>query len=102
MGLILKNEPLARTDIAFQAPTQLKFGVGKVATLGQELQIEDDLGDLTNVVVITDAALTRLGVVDRVRAGLEGSPYEIRAVFDDVPSDSDVRVVEAAARTLTE
>ena len=102
MGLILKNEPLARTDIAFQAPTQLKFGVGKVATLGQELQIEDDLGDLSNVVVITDAALTRLGVVDRVRAGLEGSPYEIRAVFDDVPSDSDVRVVEAAARTLTE
>jgi alcohol dehydrogenase len=102
MGQILKNEPLVRTDIAFQAPTQMKFGVGKVATLGQELQIEDDLGDLANVVVVTDAALARLGVVDRVKAGLEGSPYEVRAVFDDVPSDSDVHAVEAAARVLAD
>ena len=102
MGQILKNEPLVRTDIAFQAPTQVKFGVGKVATLGQELQIEDDLGDLANVVVVTDAALARLGVVDRVKAGLEGSPYEVRAVFDDVPPDSDVRAIEAAARVLAD
>ena len=63
MGLILKNEPLVRTDIAFQAPTQVKFGVGKIANLGEELQIEDDLGDLTSVAVITDAALAGLGVV---------------------------------------
>ena len=102
MGQILKNQPLTRTDIAFQAPTQVKFGVGKVATLGEELQIEDDLGDLSRVVVITDAALSRLGIVDRVRAGLERSPYEIVAVFDDVPSDSDVNAVEAAAAQLTE
>jgi alcohol dehydrogenase class IV len=102
MALILKNEPLTRTDIAFQAPTQVKFGVGKVATLGEELQIEDDLGDLTSVAVITDAALAGLGVVERVRTGLEGSPYEIKVVFDDVPSDSDVRAVEAAARAVTE
>jgi alcohol dehydrogenase len=100
MSLILKNEPLVRTDIAFQAPTQVKFGVGKVATLGEELQIEDDLGDLSAVVVVTDAALARIGVVDRVRAGLEGSPYEVRAVFQDVPSDSDVGAVEACARVL--
>ena len=102
MGLILKNEPLTRTDIAFQAPTQVKFGVGKVATLGEELQIEDDLGDLSRVVVVTDAALARLGVVDRVRAGLESSPYEVLAVFEDVPPDSDVHAVEAAARLIVE
>jgi alcohol dehydrogenase len=102
MGQILKNDPLTRTDIAFQAPTQVKFGVGKVATLGEELQIEDDLADLSRVVVVTDAALTRLGVVDRVRAGLESSPYEIVAVFDDVPADSDVNAVEAAAARLAE
>jgi alcohol dehydrogenase len=102
MSLILKNEPLTRTDIAFQAPTQVKFGVGKVATLGEELQIEDDLGELTSVVVVTDAALAALGVVERVRAGLSGSPYEIKAVFEDVPPDSDVRAVEDAARALVE
>lgn len=102
MGQILKNEPLVRSDIAFQAPTQVKFGVGKVATLGEELQIEDDLGDLSGVVVITDAALERLGLVDRVRAGLDGSPYEVRAVFSDVPPDSDVLAVEAASRVIAE
>lgn len=100
MGLILKNEPLTRTDIAFQAPTQVKFGVGKVSTLGEELQIEDDLGDLSRVVVVTDASLARLGAVDRIRAGLEGSPFEVLAVFDDVPSDSDVNAVEACAALL--
>jgi alcohol dehydrogenase len=102
MGQILKNEPLVRTDIAFQAPTQVKFGVGKVATLGEELQIEDDLGELSTVVVVTDAALARLGAAERVRAGLEGSPYEVRAVFEDVPSDSDVGAVEACARVVAE
>ena len=44
MSLIMKNEPLVRTDISFQAPTQVKFGVGKVAALADEMQIEDDLG----------------------------------------------------------
>lgn len=102
MGLILKNEPLVRGDISFQAPTQVKFGVGKVATLGEELQIEDDLGDLSRVVVVTDAALERLGVVERVRAGLSGSAYDVRAVFADVPPDSDVVAVEACAAALAE
>jgi alcohol dehydrogenase class IV len=101
MGSIIKNDPLTRTDIAFQAPTQVKFGVGKVATLGEELQIEDDLGDLSRIVLVTDAGLAGLGVVERVKAGLEGSPFEIVAVFDDVPPDSDVAAVEAAAHAVT-
>jgi alcohol dehydrogenase class IV len=102
MGLILKNEPLSRTDIAFQSPTQVKFGVGKVANLGSELQIEDDIADLGRVVLITDASLNRLGVADRVRQGLEGTSYEILAVFDAVPPDSDVHAVEAAAAILAQ
>ncbi len=102
MGSILKNEPLTRTDIAFQSPTQLKFGVGKVANLGEELQIEDDLCDLTRVVIITDEALAGLGVVDRVRRGFHGFDYEIAGVFDKVPPDSDVHAVEAAARMIND
>lgn len=101
VGRILKNEPLIRTDISFQAPTQVKFGVGKVSTLAGELQIEDDLAERTSVVVVTDRAIVAAGLLDRVRRGLEGSSYTIEAVFDDVPSDSDVRAVEAAAATLT-
>lgn len=102
MGQILKNEPLVRTDISFQAPTQVKFGVGKIINLGEELLIEDDLGDLTRIVLITDRALAALGMVTRVAAGLEGSPFEIVEVFEDVPSDSDIRVVEAAAAVIVE
>lgn len=102
MGQILKNEPLTRTDIAFQSPTQIKFGVGKIANLGEELQIEDDLGDLTRVVLVTDRALAGLGVVERIKLGFHGSPYEVVAVFDDVPSDSDVNTVDAAAAVILE
>lgn len=102
MGLILKNEPLVRTDIAFQSPTQVKFGVGKIINLAEELLIEDDLGDLSRIVLVTDRALAGLGIVRRVAAGLEGSPYEIVEVFDDVPSDSDVHAVDAAAQVLVD
>lgn len=102
MGQILDNEPLSRTDIAFQAPTQIKFGVGKLANLGEELQIEDDLGDLARVVLITDAALAGLGIVDRIRSGFHGSHYDLVGVFDDVPPDSDVRAVDAAAAFVSE
>lgn len=102
MGQILKNEPLVRTDIAFQAPTQIKFGVGKLANLGEELQIEDDLGDLTRVLLLTDKSLAALGIVDRITQGFHGSPYEVVAVFTDVPSDSDVKVVEAASALVNE
>lgn len=97
MGLIVKNDPLTRTDIGFQSPTQVKFGVGKVATLAEELQIEDDLAEKSRVVVVTDRALVHLGVLDRVRDGLANSGYEVVAIFDAVPPDSDVHAVNAAA-----
>jgi alcohol dehydrogenase class IV len=80
----------------------VKFGVGKVAELAGEMQIEDDLAGCTRLVVITDKALVGVGLLDRVREGLADSSYEIRAVFDDVPPDSDVRAVEAAAALLAE
>jgi alcohol dehydrogenase class IV len=102
MGQITKNEPLTRTDITFQAPTQVKFGVGKVDSLGDELQIEDDLAERTAVVVVTDRGIAGAGLVERLRAGLDNSPYEVRAVFEDVPSDSDVNAVEAAAALVAE
>ena len=52
MSLIIKNEPLQRTDIAFQSPTQVKFGVGKVESLGGELQIEDDIAQRTRAIAL--------------------------------------------------
>jgi alcohol dehydrogenase class IV len=102
MDTMTRNEPLTRTDIAFQAPTQVKFGVGKVSALAGEMQIEDDLSERTGIVVITDKALVDVGLLDRLRDGLADSSYEIRAVFDDVPSDSDVHAVEAAAAVVVE
>jgi alcohol dehydrogenase len=102
MGVILRNEPLTRTDIAFQSPTQIKFGVGKVENIGEELQIEDDLCDLTRVVIITDEALVGLGVVDRIKKGFHGFDYEVAGVFHNFPPDSDVHAVDAAASMIND
>jgi len=102
MGTIIGNEPLTRTDISFHAPTQVKFGAGKVAALAGEMQIEDDLSERSRIVVVTDKALVRVGLLDRLREGLADSAYTILAVFDDVPPDSDVNAVEAAASLVAE
>jgi alcohol dehydrogenase class IV len=102
MGFITKNVPLSRTDISFYLPTQIKFGVGKVEKLALELQIEDDLMERSAVMLVTDKGVAAAGLVEKVEVGLADSPYEIKVIFDAVPSDSDLNTVRDCARLLTD
>jgi alcohol dehydrogenase class IV len=102
MGFITKNEILERTDFGFHMPTQVKFGLGKVAVLANELQLEDDLASRNNVLVVTDKGVAGAGLIDKVKAGFADSSFEIKAIFDEVPSDSDLVVVARAAKIVQE
>lgn len=76
----------------FQIRTRLVFGCGLVRDVGFEA------GKLqgSRAFVISDENLRRLGIVERVIAGFEGSPVVVAGVFTDVPVNSDVQVVERA------
>lgn len=100
MGFITKNVPFHQTDISSYLPTQIKFGFGKVEKLGLELQIEPDLADRDRVVLVTDKGVIGAGLVEKVEAGLVDSPYEIKAIFDAVPSDSDMAIVREVTRII--
>ena len=100
MGFITKNVPLHQTDIAFYLPTQIKFGLGIVEKLGLELQIEPDLAGCGRVVLVTDQGVASAGLVEKVEAGLADSSYEIKAVFDAVPSDSDLNTVRELTQII--
>jgi alcohol dehydrogenase class IV len=102
MGIITKNVPLHRTDITFYIPTQIKFGAGKVERLALELQIENDLVERHAVMLVTDKGVAGAGLVEKLEAGLADSSYQIKAIYDAVPSDSDLGVVRECAQLLTE
>jgi alcohol dehydrogenase class IV len=102
MGFITKNALLDRTEFNFFVPTQIKYGVGKVAALGMELQVEDDLASCNNVMIITDKGVLAAGLVDKVKAGLADSVFEVKAIFDEVPPDSDLRVVAKCAQEIND
>ncbi|MEW6729720.1 MAG: iron-containing alcohol dehydrogenase [Acidobacteriota bacterium] len=102
MGFINKNERLARTDFTFYIPTQVKFGIGKASALAGELQMEDDLAAHNSVLIVSDKGVVGAGLIDKVKAGLDGSDYQVKAIFDDVPPDSDLIVVTKVAQMIQE
>src|ERR1051326_3257769 len=102
MGFINKNERFERTDFNFITPTQIKFGLGKVAALANELQVEDDLSARNSVMIITDKGVLAVGLIDKVKSGLHDSAYEIKVIFDEVPPDSDLIMVERAGAQAKE
>lgn len=82
----------------FHTPTRIVFGEGQVAELGESA---GRLG-VERFLLVTDGVLARLGYVDRVREGLEGSDLVLGAVFDGVTPNSSVSLVEAAAAAARE
>src|SRR5882724_11952649 len=102
MGIITRNLPFNRSEFLFLMPTEIKYGAGKVETMATDLQIEDDLADKNSVMVFTDKAIVAAGLLEKVKRGLDGSPYEIKAIFDEIPSDSDVELIGRAAAIATE
>lgn len=77
----------------FQVRTRIVFGQGLVKDVGFEA------GKLkgTRAFIVTDATLRRLGLLQRVLDGFRDSGVEVVGVFDEVPPNSDVAVVERGA-----
>ncbi|MCS7080005.1 MAG: iron-containing alcohol dehydrogenase [Chloracidobacterium sp.] len=102
MGFITGNPPLTRPDATFVAPTEIKYGVGKVGNLTIELQLAPDLAERTRVAVFTDPGVAAVGLLDVVRQAFADSDYTIVAVIADVPPESDTEFVKQAAAKLNE
>ncbi len=100
MGFINRNEVFDRGEFTFFVPTQIKYGMGKVSALALEVQVEDDLSNCTNVMIVTDKGVLGAGLIEKVKNGLNDSAYEIKSIFDEVPADSDLKVVEKCAQEI--
>jgi alcohol dehydrogenase len=81
-----------RTTWNFHAPHQLMFGAGAADTLGDACHRER----WTNVVVITDRVLEKVGIVERVVRSLESAGCNVR-VFADSCAEPAIEVAIAAA-----
>ncbi|MFY9225714.1 MAG: iron-containing alcohol dehydrogenase [Blastocatellia bacterium] len=100
MGFINRNEVFDRGEFTFFVPTQIKYGMGKVSALALEVQVEDDLSTCTNVMIVTDKGVLGAGLIEKVKNGLNDSAYEIKSIFDEVPADSDLKIVEKCAQEI--
>jgi alcohol dehydrogenase class IV len=100
MGFINGRAPLTRPDATFSIPTEIRFGVGKTQNLPLDFQLAPDLCERTRLIIFTDKGVAAAGLSDRLRASFEGSDYEVVAVFDDVPAESDAEVVKESAELM--
>lgn len=83
----------------FFSPTRIVGGApGFLAQLGPELEPYRGL----KVGVVMDKVIEKLELLDAIGPSLQEAEMEIVAVFRDVPQDSDIAVVEAAAKQLVE
>ena len=74
-------------------PTKLSFGFGTVDSMGAEAK---RLG-ATRALVVTDKMMVRTGIVQRVTAGLEGTPFDL---FDEVEAEPRIEVAQAVANKV--
>lgn len=77
---------------AFNLLPRVLYKAGLVAEMGQEIQ---RLGG-TRALIITDAGVVREGLLASVQHGLAGS-VDVVGVYDQVPANSSVAVVESCA-----
>ncbi len=77
----------------FQIRTRIVFGAGLVRDAGFEAAKLKG----SRAFIVTDRTVRALGLAQRVLAGFEGSGVAVVGIFDDVPPNSDVRVVERGA-----
>lgn len=75
----------------FQVPGKVICAEHCVDSVGMEM---DKVGG-TKVLVVTDKGVEKAGIADAVIAGMESGTAEIVGTFDDVPPNSEVKVVQA-------
>lgn len=77
----------------FSLPTKVKYGIGLASRLG------DELADFpkNRALLVTDKVIQSTGLAKKVIEGLKGSKVEVVAVYDNVPPNSEIKVVTEAA-----
>jgi alcohol dehydrogenase class IV len=82
----------------FQVRPRVVYGPGTVREVGFEAE---KIGG-TRALIVTDQVLRGVGMVDRVADGLSGSSVALVGIFDKVPPNSEVQVVERGAALARE
>lgn len=77
----------------FTLPTKLIYGVGILGNIGDSVKAFGK----RKAIVVTDEVLVATGLVDKVKAGFEGSQIEIACTFDKVPPNSTIDTVGQCA-----
>lgn len=82
----------------FSLPTKVVFQEG----LAQDFSAELESINAEKYFVITDKVLSDLKIPDPIIAGIKDAGKEVVGVFDEVPSDSGVKVIEKVAQLAKE
>jgi alcohol dehydrogenase class IV len=77
----------------FAHPTRVVAGREMISSVGFEFSKDGAKRPL----VVTDAVIRGTGLIDRVEAGVADGGLEVAGVFDEVPQDSGIDVVERCA-----
>jgi alcohol dehydrogenase class IV len=77
----------------FTHPTRVVAGRGMIDTLGFEFAKDGAKRPL----IVTDAVIRGTGLIEKVEAGLAADGLSSSGIFDDVPQDSGIDVVERCA-----
>ncbi|HRP68340.1 MAG TPA: iron-containing alcohol dehydrogenase, partial [Turneriella sp.] len=77
----------------FSLPTKVRYGIGLASRLGEELA--DFPG--SRALLVTDKIIVSAGLAQKVIDGLKGSKITIAATYDNVPPNSEIKVVTEAA-----
>jgi len=78
----------------FYLPTKIVFEVGIAKDFSSELQA---LG-VQRYFIITDSFLHKSGLLDPIIQGITANGFGVVGIFDQVPPNSEVKVVEACAK----
>ncbi len=77
----------------FSLPTKLIYGVGILGSVGDAVK---GFGK-RKAIVVTDEVLVKTGLVEKVKAGFQGTSVKIACVFDTVPPNSTIDAVQRCA-----
>ncbi len=88
-----------RTDFfEFFTPTRLMAGAGLADSIGQEVR---NMG-LSRCFIVTDRAIRKMHIFDKVIVSLNESGVRVVGIFDEVVPDSEVGLVERGAAVTRE
>ncbi|MHB8896703.1 MAG: iron-containing alcohol dehydrogenase [Candidatus Geothermincolia bacterium] len=74
----------------FQVPGKVICAEHCVDSIGTEL----DKVDATKVLIVTDTGVEKAGLVEIVKEGLESGTAELVGVFNEVPPNSEIKIVQ--------